>query len=98
MRSAQLEANMTPIEQLKEKVGSLQEALLASNPAMPVLLREIHQHLKQDEEVVTLLTEEEIGIIVSGLKKQTQTAILTVTAKKGTGKSLKKTTLADLGL
>jgi len=87
---------MTPIEQLKEKVLSLQTALLEAHPTMPVLLREIHNHLKQDEEVVTLLSEEEIGIIVQGLQKQTQTVIIEATLKKGPGKSLKKVTLADL--
>jgi len=87
---------MSPIEQLREKVGTLQTALLEAHPTMPVLLREIHQNLKQDEEIVTLLSEEEIGIIVQGLMKQTNTVILAGIAKKGTGKSLKKTTLEDL--
>jgi hypothetical protein len=87
---------MTPIEQLQEKVGKLQEALLSAHPSMPVLLRDIHNHLKQDEECVTLLSEEEIGVIVNGLMKQTQTVIIQATLKKGPGKSLKKVTLADL--
>lgn len=87
---------MTPIEQLQEKVGSLQEALLSAHPSMPVLLRDIHNHLKADPDVVTILSEEEIGIIVSGLQKVTQTKILDSIVKKGTGKALKKTTLADL--
>lgn len=87
---------MTPTEQLQEKVLSLQTALLEAHPRMPVLLKEIHTQLKTDPEIVTLLTEEEIGIIVSGLMKQTQTTILAAVMKKGTGKSLKKTTLADL--
>jgi hypothetical protein len=87
---------MTPIEQLREKVLSLQTALLEANPTMPVLLREIHQNLKQDEEIVTILSEEEIGIIVQGLMKQTNTVILASVAKKGTGKALKKTTLEDI--
>jgi len=87
---------MDMVTQLKEKVLTLQTALLEQHPSMPVLLREIHNNLKQDEEIVTLLSEEEIGIIVQGLQKQTQTIILESVSKKGTGKSLKKTTLADL--
>lgn len=87
---------MTNVEVLQEKVGSLREMLLTAHPGMPVMLREIHQKLKQDPEIVTILSEEEIGIIVSGLKRQTQVQILAAVAKKGTGKSLKKTTLADL--
>ena len=85
---------MTPAEQLKEKVTALQEALLAAHPTMPVLLRDIHQQLKADEEIVTVLSDEEIGIIVNGLQKQTQTVIINSIVKKGAGK--KKITLADL--
>lgn len=73
---------MTPIEQLQEKVASLQSALLAQHPAMPGMLREIHTQLKADAELVTLLSEEEIGTIVSGLMRQTQTQIVTGTAAK----------------
>jgi hypothetical protein len=87
---------MTPVEQLKEKVLTLQTAILEAHPTMPVLLREIHQNLKADQEIVTLLSDEEIGIIVQGLMKQTQTVILSTIAKKGTGKSLKKTSVDDI--
>ena len=87
---------MTPAEQLQEKVGKLQEALLSAHPSMPVLLRDIHNQLKADPEVVTILSDEMIGIIVSGLMKQTNTVIMASVVKKGTGKSLKSTTLADL--
>jgi CTP:molybdopterin cytidylyltransferase MocA len=87
---------MTPQEQIEEKVATLQEQLLANHPGMPVLLRDIHNRLKADPDVVTLLSEEAVGIIVSGLQKQTQTVILNATMKKGTGKALKKTTVADL--
>lgn len=68
--------------EFKEKVARLQEALLSSHPSMPVLLRDIHTHLRKDPEIVTLLTEDEIGCIVNGLKKQTQTEIVTAPAKK----------------
>lgn len=87
---------MTPAEQLQEKVGKLQESLLANHPSMPVLLRDIHNQLKQDPEIVTILSEEMIGIIVQGLMKQTNTQIMASVAKKGTGKALKNTTVADL--
>lgn len=87
---------MTPIEQLKEKVLSLQTALLSQHPNMPILLREIHTALKADPEIVTLMSEEEIAVVVSGLKVQTQTQILAAVAKKGTGPKLKKVTEMDL--
>lgn len=84
---------MSPIEQVQEKILTLQQQLLTSHPQLPTLLRDIHKQLKEDGEIVTLLTPEEIGILVSGLKVQTQTVIATKTAG-----SKKKTaiTLADL--
>lgn len=68
--------------EIKEKVASLQNAILASHPTLPVLLRTIHQQLRADPELVTILDEEEIGIIVNGLKKQTNTEIATSISKK----------------
>lgn len=81
---------------VKEQIASLQSALLSAHPSMPVLLREIHKVLKADPEVVTLLNEEEVGVIVNGLSKQTQTTIATSLATKKTGKSIKSIGLADL--
>ncbi len=63
------------------KMGELEAALLSAHPTMPVLLREIHNHLKADPEIVTLLTEDAIGIIVNGLKVQTKTELSGSTAK-----------------
>lgn len=56
---------------LKEKVASLQDALLNKHPRMPTLLHEIHETLKQYPEQVSLLAPEEISAIVNGLQKQT---------------------------
>lgn len=86
---------MTPAEQLKESVLSLQSALLAAHPTMPSLLQQIHRKLKEDPEIVTLLSEEDIGIIVSGLMKQTQTTIATTLSKSRT-KTLKSIGISDL--
>lgn len=81
---------------VQEQIASLQSALLASHPTMPILLREIHKTLKADPEVVTLLTEEEIGVIVNGLSSQTQTTIATSLASGKKGKSIKSIGVADL--
>lgn len=82
-------------EQIKEKVLSLQEALLSQHPTMPTLLRDIWQTLKANPEQVTLLEEEDIGVIVNGLKQQTKVEIAT-TALKTKTKSIKQLSLADL--
>ena len=76
--------------QIKEKLASLEAALLEKTPGMPTLLRDIHSHLKKDPDLVTLLSEEECNILVSGLKKQTATEIATAAIKSGTKKAQSK--------
>ena len=84
--------------EIKEKVLSLQSALLANDPRMPVLLRDIHTHLRADPEIVTLMAEEDINIIVQGLQKQTNSVIsqAVLKPKSAVNKSLKKITVDDI--
>lgn len=82
-------------EQLKESVLSLQAALLNAHPTMPTLLQAIHRQLKADPTLCTVLSEGEIGVIVSGLKKQTLTTIATSTIKSK-AKSIKSIGVGDL--
>ena len=82
-------------EQISEKILSLNNALTSQHPTMPSLLQDIWKVLKANPDCVTLLTEDEIGVIVNGLKKQTATEIATVALKSKT-KSLKSIGLADL--
>lgn len=82
--------------EIKEKLAQLENALLESLPTMPTLLRDIHRSLKNDPDTVTLLTEEECAILVSGLKKQTQTEIATKVIKAKPRKALSKLTVDDL--
>lgn len=88
---------MTPTEQIKESIASLQQQLLEANPNLPTLLRTIHTALRKDPAIVTTLTDEEVGIVVSGLMNQTQTTIASaIVAGKGRTKSAKSLTLEDL--
>lgn len=80
---------------LQEKVAALQDALLSSHPTMPTLLRQIHTLLRADPEQVTLLSEEDISVIVRGLSKQTQVELVASSLKSRT-KSLKSLSLDDL--
>jgi hypothetical protein len=83
--------------ELKEKVASLQDAILSRHPRMTGLLAEIHKTLKQYPENVTLMSEEEVKVIVSGLEMQTQTYLASQTVgKPGSGKSI-AAKLARLG-
>ena len=79
---------MTPAEQLSEKVSSLSEAILGRHPTMPTLLREIHTTLRSYPEQVTLLSESEIQVIVSGLSVQTNVAFAASASKPAAAKSL----------
>ena len=56
---------------VRDKILSLQSAMLEKHPRMPTLLQEIHAALKAQPENVTLLPEEEIAILVKGLQHQT---------------------------
>jgi uncharacterized protein with gpF-like domain len=81
--------------QIKEKLAQLESLLTSQNPEISTILRDIHRNLKADPDLVTILTEQECAVLVSGLKKQTQTEISTVVAKKAK-KDLKTTDLLDL--
>jgi hypothetical protein len=74
--------------ELKEKVGQLSTAILEKHPKMPTLLREIHTTIRQYPEQVTLLTEEEISVIVSGLAVQTNVAFAQSATKPAAAKSV----------
>lgn len=73
---------MNPGFQIKEKCAALSNALLSAHPTIPVLLREIHTHLRSDPECVTLMSEDEIAIVVQGLQRQTGVEIVSAAVKK----------------
>lgn len=78
---------------VREKLAQLEAALIANQPDITQLLRTIHTQLKQDEEIVTVLTEEECSILVSGLIKKTK---LEIAAKMLKSKPKTKKALANL--
>ena len=79
-----------------DKVSDLQEALLSRHPSMPGLLRDIHSVLRSQPENVTLLNEDQISIIVNGLKEQTGVVFAKAAMSSGT-KGL-KAKIASQGL
>jgi len=86
----------TRLYTIREKLAELEQSLLNKTPNMPTLLRDIHRQLKNDPDIVTILSEDEINILVSGLKKQTGVEISTAVLKQPNKKALKSTTLDDL--
>jgi hypothetical protein len=73
---------------LQEKVAELSAALLARHPTMPQLLREIHTTLSKYPEQVTLMSEEDIHVVVEGLKVQTGVEFAATVTKPSAAKSL----------
>lgn len=92
--------NAINVLEVQSKLTELSEKILTAHPLMPVLLRTIHTQLRKDPEIVTLLSEEEIGIFVNGLKMQTNTVLVTTAAKSVKSQSekakLKNLTADDL--
>ena len=87
---------MTPYEQLQEKVLALDAAIKDRHPTMPTLLQEIWRTLKAQPENVTLMTEEEIGIIVSGLQVQTNTSLAQTIAKSSKSAAATKSVVGKI--
>lgn len=67
--------------QLKEKLASLEAAILEKHPRMPTLLHEIHTALRAQPENAILLTEEEEAVILSGLQIQTGVSLAIASTK-----------------
>lgn len=84
---------MNPADQtayvLQEKVAELSAALLTRHPRMPTLLREIHQTLSKYPEQVTLMNEDDIRVVVEGLKVQTGVEFAATVTKPSATKSIK---------
>lgn len=83
----------TSVDDIREKIATLQNHMLLAHPLIPTLLRTIHTQLKADPEVVTLLLEEEIKVIISGLQHVTKIKLIEVSTPKK--KSLKSLILED---
>lgn len=82
-------------EQISAKISLLQQQLQQQSPGYESLLHELHVALHADEEMVHLLTEEQVGIICAGLAKKKGIVIAAVEKKGSTssGKKLKEVTL-----
>jgi len=86
---------MTPAEQISSAVLELQQLILKDHPTMPTMLRAIHKQLLADPTTVTLMKEEEIAVIISGLEKYTKTELIAVT-KTTSKKPISKMGVLDL--
>lgn len=84
-----------------QKLNELEEKLRAAAPGYETLLYTIHKQLSSDEQLLHILTDEQIGVIVAGLTKRKQIVLADI-GKKATGntkvggKKLKDFTVEDL--
>jgi len=72
---------MSPEDQVRALIAQLSTELEAEIPGYSSTLRTIHKRLVAEEELTHILSEEEIGIIMSGQQKLTNTTIKTVENK-----------------
>ena len=83
--------------ELLSRLASLEEALLARDPMMKTHLGAIHKQLITYEELVHLLSDDQIGKIVAAQQVHTSTVLIQeVSSKAGKTKAANRT--AKLGL
>lgn len=74
--------NQAQVDRVQSKIIELQEALDGAIPNFQFILKDIHDTLRADPEVVTILKEEEIAVIVKGLEKHSHIIVTPAKAKK----------------
>lgn len=94
-------ASLPGAESFLQKLGELEEKIRARAPGYESLLYSIHKQLSADEQLVHMLSDEQIGIVVAALTRR-KNIVLADVGKKVTkntvigGKKLKDFTLEDL--
>jgi hypothetical protein len=78
-------APLSNIDQLAEKLLELQRRLQQQQPNYEQLLQIIHRELQKDENMVHLLSDEQVGTIVAGLSKK-KGIVIAEMAKTASGK------------
>lgn len=92
-------AKQIKYQEISDNIFALREAIHGAHPKMPGLLQEIWKTLQSYPEQVTLLEEDQMEIIISGLEKVVDTDLANITIKSATsGKKGKASiTTASLG-
>lgn len=92
-------AKQIKYQEISDNIFALREAIHSAHPKMPGLLQEIWRTLQSYPEQVTLLEEDQMEIIISGLEKVVDTDLANITIKAATsGKKGKASiTTASLG-
>ncbi|MNI59342.1 hypothetical protein D3C73_1145000 [compost metagenome] len=80
------------------EMAELEEALNAQVPGFVTILSQIHKKLRADPDVVTLLDDEEIGVIVAGLERHTNVTIVAPSAVKAAKSKARKEPVTAMDL
>lgn len=86
------EAKVIKYQEISDRIFQLKEAIHTAHPKMPGLLQEIWSTIKSYPEQVTLLEEDQMEIIISGLEKVVDTDLAQITLKSATTGSKKSKT------
>lgn len=85
---------VTP-ELLKAQLAELADSLEKDIPGWKHILQQVYTSLKSDADVVTIMTEEEIALVVKGLIQFSGAELVASVTK---GKKTKAPAIKDLGL
>ena len=97
--SVELEsAGTVSYHMVANNIASLDAAIKENHPSMPRLLQDIWATLNKYPEQVTLLSEDEIEIVVSGLEKLVDTDLAAITIKSATSTKKSKVPVTALTL
>jgi hypothetical protein len=75
------------LDRIRDRMAELQESLDKDMPGFAFILKDIHDNIRADPDVVTVLTDEEIAVIVKGLEKHSHIVVTPAKAKKTTKKT-----------
>lgn len=79
-----------------DKLQKLEAAILSQDPELPNHLKTIHKNLIQYEELVHLLTDDQITTLMRGQKIHVGVQLVKESSKKAVSKSLKGISVDDL--
>lgn len=77
------------------RIKELEQLLLTKDPMMKGHLAEIHKLMSSYEELVHLLTEDEIAVFIAGMQAHSQTVLIADAVKKGSSKAGSKSSAGN---
>lgn len=97
--AADIASRTTSDHPLSMQFAEMEQALLAADPTFKTILRDVHRQLGNDPELVTMMTEDEIQLVVRGLIVHAKAEIIepakAKTVKKEVAAAKKKVIGAD---